>query len=99
MHRRLNDLNSCIVTNFDRSVGGKGDLRKAECARVGIFRGTDDLDAIDHDIGHVWRDRSKAHVEVYEGSAVASKPAWLEGDCATLDGPFGAVRRSGHTSA
>jgi hypothetical protein len=30
---------------------------------------------------------------------VAGKPAWLEGDCAALDGPFGAVCRSGHTSA
>jgi len=97
--RGLNDLDCGVVAHVDRQVGWYGDLWQADRARVGLGRGANDLEGRNHDVRHVRWNCSQAQVHVDEGRGVALEPAWLDGDGAAADGPFGAIRGGGHSAA
>lgn len=99
MHRRLDDLDRCVVAHIHRQVGGHPHLRQAEGSGVGLCRGTDDLEGWHHNVGHVWWDCAEAEVHVEEGFAMAGEPAGLQGHGAASCGPFCAVRGGGHAAA
>ena len=99
MHRRLDDLNGCLVAGLNGGVGREGHLRQTDGAWVGVPGGADDLEGRHHVEGHVERDLAEAHVDVEEGGGVALEPAGLDGDGAAADGPFGSIGGGGHTAA
>ena len=91
MQRGFNHLDGSVVADFDGRVDGEGHLREAECARVGVLGRADELDAVEHGVGHVRGHGAETHVDVDVGGGVALEPARLEGDGAAFYGPFGAV--------
>ena len=87
----FDDLKGRIVAHLHRRIRRKWQLRKAPSARVGVVRGSKELDTFHNHIGHVGWDSAEAHVDIDESGAVAGKPARLEGEGAAGDGPFRAV--------
>lgn len=106
---QLDDLDGCVVASLDGGVDREGHLGQADGARVGVARGADDLEGVDHGVAHVGRAVeagselgpfvAEAHVDVDEGRRVALEPAWLEGDGAACCRPEGAVCCRGHAAA
>lgn len=104
MLRNLHNLDGGIITGLDRGVCRQRHLGDADCARVGIRRGTDDLDGRHHRVAHVRRTAARAvgaetQVDVDEGGLVALEPARLKCNRAAQGGPIGPICGDGVAAA
>lgn len=99
MFRRFHDLNGRHVTGLDTDIGRQRHLRQTDSSRVGVVRGTGDLEGGNDRVAHVLGDLAEANVDIEQGRRVAWEPARLESDGAATDGPVGAILRSGHATA
>lgn len=93
---RLDDLNGGQVARVDIGTDGERYLGEADGSRIGIVGGAEDLEGLDHGVGHVGRAAvggvgAEAEINLHKGRQVAAEPAWLEGDGAAADGPVCAV--------
>lgn len=91
MHRRLNNLNSSIITNIHTDIGRQRNLRQTECTRVHLICGARQLEDGDDGVRVVEWFVAETHVYVDEGGLVTGEPAWLESYGSTVYGPFCAV--------
>ena len=99
MFRRLHDLNGRQVARLDADVGRQRHLRQTDSSRVGVVRGTGDLEGGNDRVAHVLGDFAEANVDIEQGRRVAWEPARLDSDGTATDGPVGAILRSGHSTA
>lgn len=95
---QFNNLNSRLVSRLETNVGGQRNLRNTDCAWIGVVRRTNDLEGMNHRIGHVqwsaiWAVGPEAEVHMNNSDGMASKPAWLEGNGATGRGPVCTIAR------
>ena len=89
----------CVVADVERRVCRQRHLREAEGAWVGVRSWPDDLEGRHHDMGHVDRNGTIAHIDINEGTGMARKPARLDGDGAAFNRPESAVGAGRHAAA
>lgn len=95
---RQHHLDRRIVANVHRPALRQRDLWETKGPRVGHVGRPGDLEGLDHGVAHVGRDGAQAHVHVDKRGFVAGEPGRLDGDGASLDGPFGSVGGRGHAT-
>jgi hypothetical protein len=104
MHSHLYHLDGRVVADIHGCVRWEWYLWEAECARVGSFAGTGDLEHWYHGKRHVLCSTIRSvspesQVDVEESCCVTLEPAWLESYSSTKYWPCCSVRRCGHTTA
>lgn len=88
----LNDLDGSVVACFNADVGREWNLGEAKGAWVRGNGWTGYLEGRNHGQTHVEGSSTHAQVDVDERSLVSWEPSGLEGDGASIDGPFRPVR-------